>query len=82
MNSDEIVHLAETLAFHDGVTHWAISSRIFGRGDFFARLMDGRNCYQASIEKAQRWFHEYWPDDLLWPESIMRPDRQINLERA
>ncbi|PHR92515.1 MAG: hypothetical protein COA78_33360 [Blastopirellula sp.] len=82
MNKESLLALAEALAAHQGVTHWAISSRIFGKGNFFEKLKEGRDCYQSSVERAHKWFGVNWPDDLQWPENIMRPDRQINLERA
>lgn len=78
MNSNALIELAEALAAHQGVTHWAISQRIFGRGDVFSRLMDGRNCFHSTIERAERWFGENWPEDLAWPEDIMRPDRYVD----
>lgn len=82
MNRVEAVHLAKELADFEGVTHWAISQRIFGRGDFFQKLMDGRDCYQATLEKAETWFGRNWPDDLAWPSDIERPSRQVELDRA
>lgn len=82
MNANALIELAETLAAHEGVTHWAISQRIFGRGDVFSRLMDGRNCFHSTIERAARWFGENWPEDLAWPEDIMRPDRHIDREQV
>jgi len=82
MNANALIELAETLAAHQGVTHWAISQRIFGRGDVFSRLMEGRNCFHSTIERAERWFGENWPEDLAWPEDIMRPDRHVDREQV
>lgn len=78
MNKDGIIHLANELAAHENVTHWAISSRIFGKGNFFQKIMDGGDCYQSSADRASRWFAENWPDDLPWPDAIDRPARQID----
>lgn len=64
MNSEVITHMADLMAEHEGVTHWAISQRIFGRGDVFSRLKEGRNCFSTTLERAHNWFGRNWPDDL------------------
>lgn len=78
MTPKEITHLANELATHDGVTHWTISTRIFGRGDVFSRLTEGKGCEYRTLLRASRWFAENWPDDLPWPDAIDRPARQID----
>ena len=78
INGQGVVFLAERLAQHQGVTHWAISQRIFGKGQFFDNLMKGKNCWVVSLEKAHRWFGANWPSDLEWPDDIPRPDRQLD----
>ncbi len=82
MNANVLIELAEILAAHQGVTRWAVSRRIFGRGDVFSRLMDGRDCVHSTIESAARWCGENRPEDLAWPEEIMRPDRHVDQERV
>jgi len=80
MNSrEQLLTLCNSLSLHDGVTHWAISSRIFGKGDFFARLKGctprfgrPRSCSMASYERAMAWFSAHWPDGLDWPEGVPR----------
>jgi len=69
----QIVTLAERMAGHLGVTHFAISMRAFGKGDFFKRLMDGRDCQTKTALRALGWFSENWPKDLPWPAEIERP---------
>lgn len=82
MNKEALLSLAETFADHEGITHWAVSMRVFGKGNFFNNLKEGRDCYQASLERAHRWFGENWPEDLAWPEDIMRPDRHVDREQV
>jgi hypothetical protein len=36
----------------------------------FHRLFAGLDCYASSAERASRWFHENWPDQLPWPPGI------------
>lgn len=67
--------LAGVLAKHQGVTHSAISMRIFGKGDFFQKFFAGKR-KSLSVDtwfKAMLWFHENWPIDLEWPSDITRP---------
>jgi hypothetical protein len=82
MTRSELIELAQCLAEHEGVTHWAISSRIFGKGNFFANLMNGAAALDTTISRAERWFGENWPEDLSWPEDIMRPDRHVDREQV
>ena len=70
-----LIELARVLASHQNVTHWAISMRLFGKGDFFKRLLDNENAdvrtrtYKSALKK----FADAWPRDLEWPADIPRP---------
>ncbi|WP_126975544.1 hypothetical protein [Frigidibacter oleivorans] len=67
--------LADTLAQHDGVTHFAISMRAFGKGDFFKGLKEGGDCRTATAARLMQWFSDHWPADLDWPRDIPRPQK-------
>lgn len=82
MTPAEAVFLANTLAKFEGVTHWAISQRIFGKGNFFEGIKNGSNTYHSTLERAHRWFGDNWPEDLAWPDAIERPARVIERERV
>ena len=71
-----LLRLAGHLAAHEGVTHWAISMRLFGKGDFFARLEKGGHPRSDTYEKALGLFSQAWPKDLEWPADIPRPKRR------
>ncbi|MBU2867111.1 hypothetical protein [Pacificibacter marinus] len=68
-----LITLAETLAVHQSVTHFAVSMRALGKGDFFKKLMDGGDCRTATAAKVLAFFHTNWPADLEWPADIPRP---------
>lgn len=68
-----LLRLAAYLAAHECVTHWAISMRLFGKGDFFSRLEKGTNPRSDTYEKALALFSRAWAEDLEWPEDIPRP---------
>lgn len=69
-----LITLAETLAAHRGVTHFAISMRALGKGDFFKNMIEkGADCRTQTAAKLFVWFNENWPGDLEWPRHIPRP---------
>lgn len=68
-----LIFLADTLASHQGVTHFAISYRALGKGDFFRKLKEGGDCRTATVAKVMTFFSTSWPADLEWPADIPRP---------
>ena len=72
----DLIILAQTLAAHQGVTHFAISMRALGKGDFFQKLMAGRDCRTATAARVLAWFDQNWADDLEWPRDIPRPSNK------
>jgi len=69
-----LITLAETLAAHQGVTHFAISMRALRKGDFFKKMKDqGADCRTRTAAKLMAWFDANWPRDLAWPRDIPRP---------
>lgn len=69
-----LIALADALAAHQGVTHFAISMRALGKGDFFRNLKAGRDCRTTTAERVLAYFDAAWPDgDLAWPTGIHRP---------
>lgn len=70
-----LITLAETLAHHQGVTHYAISMRALGKGDFFKNLMrPDRDCRTRTAARLFQWFSDNWDDESLeWPADIPRP---------
>ena len=72
-----LLTLAETLAAHQGVTHFAISMRALGKGDFFKNMKEkNRDCRTRTFARLLAFFDANWPADLAWPEAaIPRPSR-------
>jgi len=73
---EHLLRLAADLSAHDGVTHWAISMRLFGKGDFFHRLEKGTNPRSDVYERALGLMSQCWPADLEWPRGVPRPSDQ------
>lgn len=72
---NSLITLAETLASHQGVTHFAISMRAMGKGDFFKKLIAGGDCRTATAARVMTWCDQNWPADLEWPRHIPRPSK-------
>lgn len=71
-----LIKLAEALAAHQGVTHFAISMRAMGKGDFFKNMIErGYDCRTRTAAKLMQWFSDNWPADLAWPRDIPRPTK-------
>lgn len=71
-----LITLAETLAAHQGVTHFAISMRALRKGDFFKKLKEnGADCRTKTAANLMAWFDATWPSDLEWPRAIPRPSK-------
>lgn len=78
-----LVTLAEALSAHQGVTHYAISMRAAGKGDFFKRLMrPGADCRHSTAQVMFGWFDLNWPADLEWPREVPRPRSPKKKEAA
>lgn len=70
-----LITLADAIAAHQGVTHYAISMRALGKGDFFKKLKDGGDCRTATASRLLAYFDAVWPADLAWPRGIPRPQK-------
>ena len=69
-----LIRLVDLLAAHHGVTHFAISMRALGKGDFFKNLKKPNgDCRTQTASRLMRWFSDNWPADLEWPADIPRP---------
>lgn len=79
----QLLTLSEILASHENVTHFAISHRFLGRGDFFQKLrLPDRDIRFGTYERMLGKFSSAWPDDLEWPSDIPRPPKPEKPEKA
>lgn len=77
----QLLALAASLAKHQGVTHYAISQRLLGRGDFFAKLQQpNRDIRYGTYKRVLISFSKCWPTDLEWPADIPRPSAEEQAE--
>ena len=70
----QIVSLGETLANHQGIKHWSVSSQVSSKSDLLDRLHKGGDMSTRVYERTLQRFAEIWPADLEWPADIPRPD--------
>lgn len=73
--TQQLLTLCNLLSGHLARSHWTISVRIFGKGDFFKGLLSGGGCTVRTATKAFQWFADNWPADLAWPREIPRPPK-------
>jgi hypothetical protein len=71
-----LLRLADEMAAHENVTHWAISMRLSNKGDFLQRLRNGGDCSTRTYEKVLTRASTIWPADLEWPRDIPRPKKR------
>lgn len=80
---ETLIALATSLAEHEGVTHFAISMRALGKGDFFRNLIvKDCDCRTRTYSRLMSWFSDNWPEDLNWPSGIERPSKSQPQEAA
>lgn len=71
---DALITLAKAMAAHEDVSHFAISMRALGKGDFFKNMIEkGYDCRTRTAARLMSWFSDNWPADLQWPRDIPRP---------
>lgn len=71
---EQLLTLSDTFARHAGITHWAVSMRLLGRGDFFQKLwLPNRDLRMGTYERLLAAFSSCWPEDLEWPADVPRP---------
>ncbi|MCT4576850.1 hypothetical protein [Donghicola sp.] len=78
---ETLIYLAEEMAAYLGVTHYAISMRALGKGDFFKNMIEkGYDCRTRTASKLMSWFSDNWPEELEWPSDIPRPGVEATSE--
>jgi len=68
-----ILRLADEFGKHLNITHWAVSMRLSGKGNFLDKLMNGGDTHTKTADRVLRWFSDNWPADLEWPADVPRP---------
>lgn len=69
----QIVSLGETLAEHQGRSHWTVSKQVSTKSDFLHRLQNGADVSTRTYEVTLERFSEIWPEELEWPRAVPRP---------
>jgi len=65
---------ANLFAAAKGITIQTLARRAAGDWRFFDRISDEENSFTArKFDGVIEWFSDNWPDDLGWPEEVIRP---------
>lgn len=68
-----LIDLIDLLAAHTGRAATTISRLVSGSGGTIHRLRDGSGITIARYDRIVRRLDEIWPEDLDWPDEIVRP---------
>lgn len=61
-----------------GIEPRTLSSRIFNDGKVLpAFIAGGRTISLRRADAALRWFSDHWPDGVVWPPSVPRPEPSL-----
>lgn len=82
MNTEMLVTLAETYAKHRQLKLSTVSTYAAVDGKFFGELKKGSGCTLRRANRIVTWFHKNWPDDLVWPTDVPRPDPDTKKRRV
>ncbi|MFK5979731.1 MAG: hypothetical protein QM488_12685 [Rhizobiaceae bacterium] len=74
--ADQIVELSKVFAVHTHRAETTVSRLATGSWDSIERLQAGKSITTRRAEKTIQWFSDNWPDDLCWPEDIVRPEKK------
>jgi len=77
-----ILRLADAVESFENISHWAVSVRVFGKGDKILRLRQGGDLTTGLAERALERFSKTWPEDLEWPSDIPRPTPEPSRKEA
>ena len=81
--TDNLITLGDTLAEYHGISHWTLSQRLFGKGDFFQRLRGGADIRTGTAETALNLISAAWPEnELAWPKDVQKPVYPPEYRRA
>lgn len=72
MTEQQLLELGTLYANHNGLKLQTVSSYA-GLGRAFDRLSGGHSVTLRTARRIIQWFSDRWPDDLEWPEGLVRP---------
>lgn len=76
MQISQILSLANAYSVHTERTHWTVSMKLCGKGNYLQRLQEGGDTGTKTAEAMIQRFAEIWPEDLDWPSDIPRPAKK------
>lgn len=69
----QMLALIDQFATAKGISTSRVTTIVFNSGAMYERLRSGSDITVGRLERAMQWFSDNWPDDLAWPEGIVRP---------
>jgi hypothetical protein len=69
-----VVFLADAFCAKTGLAASTVSTQIFNDGKRIERLRSGLGITVQSYNDALAWFSANWPNGLVWPHDVPRPE--------
>lgn len=73
MTADQLLHLAQEYARHQGITLRRLGILAAGNPHLFKRLESGKSAYSHTVERAAIWLSTHWPRGVPWPAGVPEP---------
>ncbi len=74
MDTSALLALSDAYTAQTGLSEATLSNKVTGtHAGLFRRIRNGGSCRVDTLQKVVRWFDRNWPEDLEWPEGVIRP---------
>lgn len=75
----QLLTVADEFCSATGMTRASLAKTLFGRGGHIDDLHAGlRDLATGTLERAMLWLSANWPDEVAWPDDIVRPSQDAD----
>jgi hypothetical protein len=71
--TDQILTVARAYCAARELSMSRVSTLVFNDGKKLDSISRGSDLATGKFEAAMNWFSTNWPEDVVWPEGILRP---------
>jgi hypothetical protein len=71
---DSLMTLVESFCAATGLAEATVSTRLLKDGKRLEAIRAGKDIGTRRLGEAIQWFSDNWPEDLMWPAHIQRPE--------
>lgn len=74
---NHLLKVADAYALACNIEEKTVSNRVFQDGKKLAAVRGGKEITVGRFNTAIEWFSANWPDGVLWPDEVERPDVEM-----